>query len=151
GTVVGLDQPGDDVKTGRLAGAVGTQQPDHLAAAHRDRNAPQNRSLSELLHQVVCDEARRERGDFRRRILQLLSRHGQVRLVLWQGGCGHVHCDGWGDGMIRLFTVPDPLALPRRRLTPVLMLTSAYSPLNWLPAFVTLTLPDSVMMSALRS
>ena len=34
GARVGPDQPGNHVKKGRLAGAVGTQQADRLAAAH---------------------------------------------------------------------------------------------------------------------
>ena len=36
---VGLDQPGDHVEHGGLAGAVGTQQADRLAAAHMDADA----------------------------------------------------------------------------------------------------------------
>src|SRR5262249_24443445 len=142
---------GNDVEAGGLAGTIGAEEPDHLAAPHRDGNATQHRSLAELLHQIVGHQAGRQRGDFRRRLTRLLPRHAQAWLVPRQCGCGHGYCDGCEEGMIRLLTVPDPLGLPSRRVTPVLTLTSAYSPLNWLPAFVTFTLPDRVMMSFVRS
>ena len=54
---IGGDQPGDDVKAGRLAGAVGPEQTDHLAALHRDVDVAQHRPPLEALAEPVPEQA----------------------------------------------------------------------------------------------
>ena len=54
---IGGDQPGDDVKAGRLAGAVRAEQPDHLAALHRDVDVAQHRPALEALAETAPDQA----------------------------------------------------------------------------------------------
>ncbi len=57
GAGIGLDQAGDDVEAGGLAGAVGAQQADRLAPLHADGNIPQHRLLLVLLAQVIGAQA----------------------------------------------------------------------------------------------
>src|SRR4029077_11706140 len=54
---IGRNQAGDDVKAGGLAGAVRTQQPDHLAALNRDADIAQHRAALEALAKPIADQA----------------------------------------------------------------------------------------------
>ena len=51
------DQAGDDVEAGRLAGAVGAEQTDDLAALHRHADVAHHRAALEALAEPVADEA----------------------------------------------------------------------------------------------
>jgi hypothetical protein len=53
---IGRDEPGDDVEAGGLAGAVGAQEADRLAALDRDRDVAQNRPLLEAFAEVAGDQ-----------------------------------------------------------------------------------------------
>ena len=55
---VRLDQPGDHVEHGGLAGAVGAEQADRLAAPHIDADAAHHLALAEAL----LDPMRRQVG-----------------------------------------------------------------------------------------
>ena len=56
GAGVGGDQAGDDVEAGRLAGAVGPEQPHHLAALDRNADIAQHRPALEAFAQAVTDQ-----------------------------------------------------------------------------------------------
>ncbi len=57
GADIGPDQAGDDVEAGGLAGAVGAEQPDRLAALHRDVDRAQHRPPPEALAEIEGGEA----------------------------------------------------------------------------------------------
>ena len=61
GAVVGAQQAGDDVEAGGLAGAVGAEQPDRLAAAHLQADVAQHVAALELLAEIVRGEPLRSR------------------------------------------------------------------------------------------
>ena len=54
---IGLHQADDHVERRGLAGAVRAEQPDRLAAAHRDRDVPHHRALLVGLADAVRDQA----------------------------------------------------------------------------------------------
>ena len=49
---IGIDQAGDDVEAGGLAGAVGAEKADRLATLNRHGDVAQNRAAFELLAQM---------------------------------------------------------------------------------------------------
>src|SRR5712691_2373102 len=106
---VELDRPGvggneadDDVEAGGLAGAVGAEQADDLAALHRHTDVAQHRAALKALAETVADEpaivgdkarslagplARPSRPGIARRWLpQRAAHHGFLSLVLSLGG-----------------------------------------------------------------
>ena len=56
GAAVRRDQAGDHVEAGRLAGAVGTQQADHLAALERQADGAHDGALVEALGDAGDDK-----------------------------------------------------------------------------------------------
>src|SRR3546814_7693999 len=54
---LGRDQAGDDVEAGGLAGAVGAEQADRLAASDMHRDVAQHRPLLEALADVAGAQA----------------------------------------------------------------------------------------------
>ena len=96
GAGIGADQAGDDVEAGRLAGAVGAQQPHRLAPAQRHRDAAQHRALLELLRQAAHDQAAV--------IVVLFARAGAMGVM---------------DGAMAMGRCGVPVARPLRRLAGV--------------------------------
>src|SRR5262249_50192212 len=55
--LVGTQQPHDHVERRALAGAVGPQEPHHLATAHVERHALHHTPLAVVTHQALGHEA----------------------------------------------------------------------------------------------
>src|ERR1043166_7597938 len=133
-------QSGQYIEEGRLSRAVGSQQPDNLAALNIDADVKQHRPVMVMLGDVESGQARCFTDD--RQIIGCFNR------IVGGGVHGAAFAAaGSAPGEARISACPRPEPVLRSLLTPVLKLASTLSPFSWLPPLVMFTSPVSIAVS----